>query len=171
MRHLIPLTAIFLSAFLLIDGCRRKEPDAAIVRKAVATKLKKKPKDVTEADYATVTTLALSRSQISDLTPLKDLTALQELFLNLTKVSDLTPIKGLTALQGLNLGGTPVCDLSPIKELTGLQRLGISDTKVSDLTPIKELTGLRWLVLINTKVSDEQVAELKKALPRLAIIR
>lgn len=72
MRHLIAFTAILLSALLLLGGCRRKEPDAAIVRKAVATELKKKPKDVNEADFAKVTSLALSRSPLSDLTPLKE---------------------------------------------------------------------------------------------------
>jgi len=98
MRHLISFTAILLSGLLLLNGCSRKEPDAVIVRKAIAAHLKKRPKDVNEADYAKVTSLDLSRSQISDLTPLKDLTGLQELYLNLTQVSDLTPIKGLTAL-------------------------------------------------------------------------
>ena len=115
MRHLISVTAIFLSALLLISGCRRKEPvsppsagsreptppsasttepaqekidNAAIVRKAVASQLKKKPEDVNEVDYAKVTSLDLSRSLLSDLTPIKELSKLQILELSGTKVSD-----------------------------------------------------------------------------------
>jgi len=49
--------------------------------------------------------------------------------------------------------------------------LGLSSTPVSDLTPIKALNGLKKLYLSGTKLSDEQVAELKKALPKLTIIR
>jgi len=194
MRHLIASTAILLSALLLISGCRRKEPDAAIVRKAVATKLKKKPKDVNEADFAKVTSLALSRSQLSDLTPLKELNKLQDLTLSgAVAVFDLTPLKGLKSLRSLNLDYTAIFDLTPLKELTGLQELYLCGTKVSDLTPLKELTELKklylddtmlsdlaplkslvnlqelWLSLSGTKVPNEQVAELKKALPKLKI--
>ena len=132
MRNLISVTAIFLSALLLLTGCRSKEPvsppsagsreptppsastteptqekidNAAIVRKAIAGQLNKKPDELTTEDYEKTTVL------------------------------------------------------------------GLSSTPVSDLTPIKALNGLKKLYLSGTKLSDEQVAELKKALPKLTIIR
>ena len=40
-----------------------------------------------------------------------------------TDVSDLSPIKGLTSLQNLDFAQTDVSDLSPIKGLTGLWNL------------------------------------------------
>jgi len=122
MRHLISVTAIFLSALLLISACRRKEPvsppsagsreptppsastteptqekidNAAIVRKARAGQLNKKPDELTMEDYEKTT----------------------ELVLCFTKVSDLTPLKELKNLQWLSFGGTGVSDLTPIKEL------------------------------------------------------
>lgn len=198
MRHLISVTAIFLSALLLISGCRRKGPvsppsagsreptppsasttepaqekidNAAIVRKAIASQLKKKPEDVTEGDYAKVTLLNLPRSQLSDLTPIKELKGLQQLYLYDTKVSDLTPLKELNKLQILYLRNTAVSDLTPIKELKNLQVLWLTDTKVSDITTIKELKGMKTLYLSGTAVTNEQVAELKKALPKLTIRR
>jgi Leucine-rich repeat (LRR) protein len=175
MRHLIAFTAILLSALLLLNGCRRKEPaqidNAAIVRKAIADKLNKKPEELTTEDYEKTTVLDLSGTQVSDLTPIKELTRLQKLDISDTKVSDLTPLKGLTSLHKLNLGGTTVSDLTPLKELKGLEDLRLSDTSVSDLTPLKELNKLQVLFLDGTKVPDEQVSELKKALPELKIIR
>jgi Leucine-rich repeat (LRR) protein len=153
MRNLISFTAIFLSALLLISGCRRKEPaqidNAAIVRKAIAGQLNKKPDELTTEDYEKTT----------------------ELVLYGTQVSDLTSIKALINLQWLSIIGTAVSDLTPIKELNKLQVLYFSGTKVSDLTPIKELKGLKMLELSGKAVSNEQVAELKKALPKLRIIR
>ena len=67
---------------------QEKIDNAAIVRKAVASQLKKKPEDVNEGDYANVTSLDLSRSLLSDLTQIKELKNLQELQLSGTKVSD-----------------------------------------------------------------------------------
>ena len=49
--------------------------------------------------------------------------------------------------------------------------LDLAGTAVSDLSPLKELINLQELRLSGTKVSDEQVAELKKALPKLRIIQ
>jgi Leucine-rich repeat (LRR) protein len=130
MRHLIAFTAILLSALLLLGGCRRKEPDAAIVRQAVASQLKKKPEDINEADYAKVTSLSLSGSSLSDLTPIKELKNLQSLYLDETQVSDLTPLKDLRGIQRLHLTMTKVSDLTPLKELKGLQKLFLIGTKV-----------------------------------------
>ena len=171
MRNVISVTSICLSALLLMSGCRRKEPDAAIVRKAVASELKKKPKNVTEGDYAKVITLDLSGSLLSDLTLLKELNNLQKIYLGGTAVSDLSPIKALINLQDLRLSDTKVSDPTPLKSLINLLMLDLAGTAVSDLSPLKELINLQELRLSGTKVSDEQVAELKKALPKLRIIQ
>ena len=157
MRHLTSVTAIFLSALLLLSGCRRKEPvpaekeidNAAIVRKAIADQLNKKPDELTTKDYEKTTELVLSG----------------------TAVSDLTPIKALINLQWLSIIGTAVSDLTPIKELNNLQILNLVGTQVSDLTPLKPLIWLETLYLSDTPVSNEQVAELRKALPKLMIRR
>ena len=129
MRNVISVTAIFLSALLLISGCRRKEPaqidNAAIVRKAIADQLNKKPDVLTTEDYEKTTVLDLSD----------------------TKLSDLAPVKELKNLQRLDLSRTAVSDLTPIKELKGLQELYLSGTQVSNIEPLKGLTNLQWLFL------------------------
>ena len=86
--------------------------------------------------------LDLSRTKVTDLEPLKGLTALQSLNLSLTKFTDLGPLKGLSALQSLYLSGTNLTDIEPLKGLTALQRLDLSRTKVTDLEPLKGLTAL-----------------------------
>ena len=111
--------------------------------------------------------LYLSRTRVSDLTPLVGLTALQTLDLSGTRVSDFAPLEGLTALQTLDLGGTRVSDLAPLKGLTALQTLYLSSTRVSDLTPLKGLTALERLDLFDTEVSDLTPLEGLPALERL----
>ena len=62
--------------------------------------------------------LNLSGTNVTDIEPLKGLTALQRLDLSRTKVTDLGPLKGLSALQSLDLSGTNLTDIEPLKGLT-----------------------------------------------------
>jgi internalin A len=114
--------------------------------------LAKIPADI--SGLTSLLVLSLTGNPVSDLTPLKDLPALQSLDCLGTQVSDLTPLKDLTALQSLTCWGTQVSDLTPLKDLTALQSLTCSGTQVSDLTPLKDLTALQSLTCSNTQVSD-----------------
>ncbi|MBL7817984.1 MAG: hypothetical protein JNL70_23445 [Saprospiraceae bacterium] len=64
---------------------------------------------------------------------------MQVLDLSDTQVSDLSPLKDLVNLQGLRIYNTQVSDLNPLKELVNLQQLWIYNTQVSDLSPLKGL--------------------------------
>ena len=88
-----------------------------------------------------------------------------------TQVTDLAPLKGLTALQTLFLNGTQVTDLAPLKGLTALQRLDLDGTQVTDLAPLKGLTALKSLYLQGTPVTEEEIAALRAALPGTTLIR
>jgi Leucine-rich repeat (LRR) protein len=167
--------------------------DETIIREAIARELNKPASELVDSDCAQVTRLNLSLSKLSDLTPLKGLTSLQELYLdgthvtdltalqgltslqrlwlNQTQVSDLTPLHGLTDLIVLYLNGTRVSDLTALEGLTSLRELYLNQTRVSDLTALRVLTSLHVLSLEWTQISDEQVAELKRALPKLTIVR
>ena len=81
-----------------------------------------------------------------------------------TQVSDLTPLKNLSQLQQLNLAESPVCNVTPLKNLTQLQQLYLYTTQVSDLAPLKDLTELRQLEIYNTQVSD--LTPLKKLIEK-----
>ena len=95
-----------------------------------------------------------AEKKVTNLEPLKGLTALQTLDLTATKVANLEPLKGLTALQTLDLRGTPVANLEPLKGLTALQRLDLGGTRVATLEPLKGLTALQWLGLRGTRVAN-----------------
>jgi internalin A len=95
-----------------------------------------------------------SQIYLSDLTPLKELTTLQQLYIDHTPVSDLSPLKNLTNLQLLYAENTQISDLSPLKDLVTLQLLKIKKTKVNDLSPLKDLITLQLLRIEDTKVSN-----------------
>jgi len=95
----------------------------------------------------------LGAQRLSDLTPLKELNNLQRIRLQYTQVNDLAPLQELTNLVDLDLYGTQVSDLLPLQELTNLRELNLGETQVNDLLPLQELTNLRELNLWGTHVS------------------
>jgi Leucine-rich repeat (LRR) protein len=116
------------------------------------------------------TTLTLTGTALTDLTPLAGLTQLQRLYLAGTAVSDLAPLAGLTQLRTLFLSSAPVSDLGPLAGLTQLRWLSVNGTAVSDLGPLAGLTQLKTLFL-PTEVADDQIDRLRTALPILEVHR
>jgi len=94
--------------------------------------------------------LDFSKTQVSELSPLKDL-KLTHLSFRDTPVSDLTPLKDMM-LIGLNCSLTKVSDLSPLKDMP-LTGLAIEGTQVSDLSPIRGMQ-LTNLVMEGNHVAD-----------------
>ena len=47
-----------------------------------------------------------------------------------TKVTDLSPLRGLSALQLLNIAHTAVADIAPLAALPALKSVDLSGTKV-----------------------------------------
>jgi len=115
--------------------------------------------------------LSLADTKVNDIGVIAGLINLQMFDLRGTQVSDINVLMGIPNLQWLNLFNTNVGDISVLGELKNLQWLNLSGTNVSDINVLYSLTSLQELWLYDTKVSDEQVAELKKALPELKIVR
>ena len=94
-------------------------------------------------------------ADIADLSPLENLTALEDLALPPnSKIQDLSPLSGLTSLQYLFMEGTwgndPVSyiqDLSPLSNLTQLTEISLSVADGTDISPLKTLTNLKELSL------------------------
>jgi internalin A len=101
-----------------------------------------------------LTALYLASTQVSDLSPLQGLSALQSLACSYTQVSDLSPLQGLSVLQSLDCLGTQVSDLSPLQGLSALQSLDCWGTQVSDLSSLQGLNALQSLSCSGTQVSD-----------------
>jgi hypothetical protein len=98
--------------------------------------------------------LSLRNTKASDLSPISQLTTLHSLNLISTPVSDLSALSGLASMRSLYLRGTKVSDLSPLSNLRVLQNLNLINTLVGDLSPLSNLVTLQFLYLMNTHVSD-----------------
>jgi len=88
-----------------------------------------------------------------------------------TKISDLSALADLKNLEKLYLNNTQGSDLSPLADLKNLEWLILIDTQVIDLSPLADLKNLNYLYIDNTKVSEEEIQKLKKALPKLEVVR
>jgi RNA polymerase sigma factor (sigma-70 family) len=123
--------------------------------------------------------LSLFNTQTTDagLKELAGLAGLQRLYLGRTGVTDagLKELAGLRHLQNLDLENTAVTDAG-LKELRGLKqlrRLDLHGTPVTDVG-LRQLAGLkqlRTLYLSETRVTDAGLGELRRAVPRLEVIR
>ena len=92
--------------------------------------------------------------KIRDLTPLKELQNIQELYFSSNQVQDLQFIQNLKSLQKLDLNKNKVQDLKPISKLNKLLYLNFSSNQVQDLAPIQKLTYLRILSFYKNQVQE-----------------
>ena len=76
----------------------------------------------------------------------------------------------LTKLKFLELRSSRVSDLRPLANLDRIKVLDLRGTQVKDLTSLASLSQLRRLK-VDESISEDELAKLKKALPRLKISR
>lgn len=95
--------------------------------------------------------LDLQANPVDDISPLKGMMTLQELFLERTNVRDLTPLFGLQ-IRNMYLSNTPVVDLMPLAEMP-LESLNLVGTGVHDVLPLSR-SPIRMLWLSETPVED-----------------
>jgi len=86
--------------------------------------------------------LNLGRNQISDITPLNQLTNLQWLNLYDNHIESVFPLGNLTKLQALYLGNNLINDISSLSTLTNLEILSLNHNQITDITPLANLTNL-----------------------------
>ena len=99
--------------------------------------------------------LDLGGNQISDLTPLSNLTNLTQLKVyDNSRIRDLTPLSDLANLTRLSLYYNQISDLTPLSKLTKLEWLELSGNQISDLKPLENLTNLKWLGVKNNLIED-----------------
>ena len=101
----------------------------------------------------------LQKLAVSDISPLRGL-PISTLVLSETKVTDLTPLHGMQRLRRLVLSGTPVQSLEPLKglELTELYLDGCPEGL--DVAPLSELPTLKALLLPPTPRNSELLRKL-----------
>lgn len=112
-------------------------------------------KETHKVENDTVTELGFSTVAVTDIAPLRALTALRKLQCSgeggMGLLADLSPLHGLR-LQELKCYSNAVSDITPLKGMP-LTYLGLRDTKVSDLAALQGMP-LTHLEIRNTPVSD-----------------
>lgn len=96
-------------------------------------------------------------ANFSDMTPMKNLLSLQELYISEGGgglISDLSPLQNLTQLQSLSLTCPKLSDISPLQNFVHLQSLSIVSNNLADISALSNLTQITWLQLISDALSD-----------------
>ena len=106
------------------------------------------------ANLTNLENLIIAYSQLSDITPLANLTNLENLIITYSQVSNITPLANLTNLEQLDLSVNQVSDITPLANLTNLEQLYFTANQVSDITPLTNLTNLEQLYFGVNQISD-----------------
>ncbi len=105
-------------------------------------------------DLSNLVWLSLRGNRIVDMNPLKNLKKLTYLHIGYNRISDVSPIKDLKPLTFLNLDENRIKDVSPLSDLINLRNLALDDNSISDISPLSVLTDLRYLNLNDNEISD-----------------
>ena len=84
----------------------------------------------------------VNSNDISNLSPLSNLTNLTGLILGGNSISDISALSNLTNLTVLDLGVNSISDVSALSSLTNLEGLYLGENSISDLSPLVANTGL-----------------------------
>jgi len=98
-----------------------------------------------------VTRLNLAWNQITDISPLRNMSDLVALDLVGNQLDDISPLRRLTNLTILNVGGDGLSDITVLRYFTNLTELGLSNVDVENLSPISGLTNLTMLNIWGTQ--------------------
>lgn len=143
-------------------------PDAAL-QQAVRDELGIASGDITCADMALITTLDAADAGIVSLEGLQYAPNLGDLFLHGNDVSDVSPLANLTELWALNLNLNEVTDVSPLENLTNLTELHLCCTtgKITDVTALEGMTKMVGLNLTGHELGDATIWPLLDNYPDL----
>ncbi len=75
-------------------------------------------------------------------------------WVNSNEISNLSPLSNLTSLETLVLENNSISDVTPLSNMTRLIRLDLSSNNISNVTPLSNLTSLEWLWLNNNSISN-----------------
>ena len=113
----------------------------ANLERAVRETLGRPQGRLTPEDVASLKNLDFHGEDIHSLAGIEYLTALRRLSLSRNQIVDLTPLKQLN-LYWLALDGNQIVDLTPLKQLNNLQWLRLWDNQIEDLAPLVANSGL-----------------------------
>jgi len=190
---IIPLLITAALLFIYFTQEQKADPTSArIIREVVAQRLHTNPNELTNEDFASITTFRLKNIKLCDVKLLEKFTNLQELEMSslrypesaipkwmilLSKlgiydfskrfVIDLSPLEKLAKLEKIDIISTSVKDIKPLSNLINLKRLMLNRVQITDLEPVMGLKNLRELIVIDASISN---IEPLKGLTNLQVI-
>lgn len=104
---------------------------------------------------------------VKDLSPLAELTSLQELDLSCNQIRDISPLKNLINLKKLDLWDNDILSISELRSMHQLQELSLFNNPIVDIRSLSCLQQLKDLDLGNEDFyfDDTHIAWLKEQLP------
>ena len=88
---------------------------------------------------------------ITDITPLQNMIALEELYLNHNDITDISPLENLRKLNTLYLNHNSITDVQPLRRLNDLTTLYLNYNEIESLDPIFPIIvrnmGMRALMI------------------------
>lgn len=98
---------------------------------------------------------------------------LKKLKLNENEISDITPLKDLTKLEYLEIQRNRIVDIKPLEKLTNLTFLKLYNNLIEDITPLSNLTNLTGLDLhYNVTVGgDESHKKISKGITDISALK
>ena len=106
------------------------------------------------SNLTTLTVLYLGDNNISDISALSNLTNMTHLSLYRNHISDISSLSNLTNLTTMGLDGNNISDISPLSNLTNLKRMGLDGNNISDISALSNLVNLESLSLWHNSISD-----------------
>ncbi len=106
------------------------------------------------ANLTQLTLLYLSKNSISNISTLSKMTQLVYLDISDNTISDISALSQMTQLDWLDLSNNTISDISALSQMTQLDWLDLSNNTISNLLPLTELTHLRKLDLEDNDISD-----------------
>lgn len=114
---------------------------------------------------------SLEYRELSDISPLANLTNLKVLRLKSNDIQDVSVLKNLTNLEELDLfGNRKIKSIEGFEKLTNLKKLFLNRTRsIKDITPLKECKNLQQLSIQGNKVDNIDALKDHKNLEKLDI--
>ena len=109
---------------------------------------------INNAKNQQTSSLNLSNSNISDISPLAGLVNLKKLELKHNNIADLSPLASLTELTSLDLYDNNISDLTALSELRNLVILRLPKNNIVNITSLHEMEKLTELILWDNNISD-----------------
>lgn len=95
---------------------------------------------------------------LTDLSPLEELTSLNKVEFKHNEIEDLSPLTGMPLLSSVGINGNPVRDLTPLVGCPRLDCLDLCDVRNYDPSVIADLGNFNYLDLSNPTTSYEYLS-------------